>query len=98
MGWWRITAGSILTRNDRRSSTSGSDFGELIEQYLTDSRGKNAQFCFAEPPDAAPVWKHTAADGGFAAASRIGTAARRSETKTPTRSGVLLGCTASDAG
>jgi hypothetical protein len=23
-------------------------FGELIEQYLTDSRGKNAQFCFAE--------------------------------------------------
>ena len=23
-------------------------FGELIEQYLTDSRGRNAQFCFAD--------------------------------------------------
>src|ERR1039457_1765851 len=23
-------------------------FGELIEQYLTDSRGKNTQFCFAD--------------------------------------------------
>jgi hypothetical protein len=23
-------------------------FGELIDQYLTDSRGKNTQFCFAD--------------------------------------------------
>jgi hypothetical protein len=32
-----------------------------------------------EPPDAAPVWKHTAADRGFAAASRVGAAGRRNQ-------------------
>ena len=32
-----------------------------------------------EPPDAAPVWKHTAADRGFAAASRVGSAGRRNQ-------------------
>ena len=32
-----------------------------------------------EPPDAAPVWKHTAADRGFATASRIGLAGRRNQ-------------------
>jgi hypothetical protein len=30
-----------------------------------------------EPSDAAPVWKHTAADRGFAAANRVGAAGRR---------------------
>jgi hypothetical protein len=32
-----------------------------------------------EPPDAAPVWKHAAADRGFAAASRVGSAGRRNQ-------------------
>ncbi len=32
-----------------------------------------------EPPDAAPVWKHTAADRGFAAADRVGSAGRRNQ-------------------
>jgi hypothetical protein len=32
-----------------------------------------------EPSDAAPVWKHAAADGGFAAASRVGSAGRRNQ-------------------
>ena len=32
-----------------------------------------------EPTDAAPVWKHTAADRGFAAASRVGSAGRRNQ-------------------
>jgi hypothetical protein len=42
----RVTSdgGLILVRElDERLG-----FGELIEQYLTDSRGKNAQFCFAD--------------------------------------------------
>src|ERR1019366_7826601 len=42
----RVTSdgGLILVRDlDERLG-----FGELIEQYLTDSRGKNAQFCFAD--------------------------------------------------
>jgi hypothetical protein len=33
----------------------------------------------AEPSDAAPVRKHAAADGGFAASSRMGAAARRNQ-------------------
>ncbi len=43
----RVTSdgGLILVRElDERLG-----FGELIEQYLTDSRGKNTQFCFADP-------------------------------------------------
>jgi hypothetical protein len=42
----RVTSddGLILVRElDERLG-----FGELIEQYLTDSRGRNAQFCFAD--------------------------------------------------
>src|ERR1039458_5699489 len=42
----RVTSdgGLILVREfDERLG-----FAELIEQYLTDSRGKNAQFCFAD--------------------------------------------------
>lgn len=42
----RVTSdgGLILVRElDERLG-----FGELIEQYLTDWRGKNAQFCFAD--------------------------------------------------
>ena len=82
----RVTSdsGLILVRElDERLG-----FGELIARHLTDSRGKNAQLKACplllavvgrEPSDAAPVRKQAAADSGFAAAGRIGAAARRNQ-------------------
>ena len=56
-------------------------FGELIDQYLTDSRGRNAQFCFSKPSEMAPVRKHAATDGGFAAGSWVGLAGRQNQSE-----------------
>jgi hypothetical protein len=54
---------AAMVGKDRRAT------GKACAVLLADAGGK--------PSDAAPAWKHAAADGGIAAASRVGAAGRR---------------------